>query len=59
VRECRRHGNVRAMVRVLESAFVDTTGRGGERLIRTADVAHGISLCKPKAHHIHEIYAAA
>lgn len=59
LRECRWHGNVRAMVRSIESAFVETAGRGGETLIQAADLAHGISLWEPKTHHSHQIYAVA
>lgn len=59
VRDCRWHGNIRAMVRVLESAFVDTAGRGGESLIQASDIANAIQLWEPKTHHSHQIYAAA
>ncbi|HEU0196002.1 MAG TPA: sigma 54-interacting transcriptional regulator [Nevskiaceae bacterium] len=57
IRDCRWHGNVRSLVRVLESAFVDTASRGEESLIQAQDVAHGIELWEPKAHHSYEIYA--
>jgi DNA-binding NtrC family response regulator len=58
IRACRWHGNLRALIRVLESAFVDhATTRNGEALIQAADIEHGIGLWEPKTHHSHEIYA--
>lgn len=60
VRECRWHGNIRALVRVLESAFVDTaTLRGGDTLIQAPEIEQGILLWEPKSHHSHKIYEAA
>lgn len=60
IRDCRWHGNIRALVRVLETAFVDTaTTRGGDVLIQAAEVEHGITLWEPKTHHSHKIYEAA
>ena len=59
IRECRWHGNVRALVRVLEAAFVDTASAGGGELIQADEIEHGIALWEPKAHHSHQIYAAA
>jgi len=59
IRECRWHGNVRALVRVLEAAFVDTASSGGGELIQADEIEHGIALWEPKAHHSHQIYAAA
>jgi len=57
LRECRWHGNVRSMVRVLETAFVDTAARGGGNLLDIADIEHGIKLWEPVTHHSHAIYA--
>jgi len=58
VRDCRWHGNIRGLVRVLESAFVDTaTLRGGDTLIRATEIEAGIQLWEPKSHHSHQIYA--
>jgi transcriptional regulator with AAA-type ATPase domain len=59
IRECRWHGNARALVRALEAAFVDTTTRGGDSLIQDTDMEQGIALWEPKTHHSHRIYAPA
>lgn len=59
IRECRWHGNVRALVRVLEAAFVDTASSTGDALIQAEEIEHGIALWEPKSHHSHKIYAAA
>lgn len=59
IRECRWHGNVRSVVRVLESAFVDTALRGEENLLQAVDIEHGIELWEPKEHHSYQIYATA
>lgn len=60
VRECRWHGNIRGLVRVLESAFVDTaTLRAGDTLIHAPEIQQGILLWEPKSHHSHQIYAVA
>lgn len=59
IRECRWHGNIRALIRVLEAAFVDTASGSGEPLIQAAEIERGIVLWEPKTHHSHEIYAAA
>jgi len=60
VRECRWHGNIRGLVRVLESAFVDTaTLRAGDTLIHAPEIQQGILLWEPKTHHSHQIYAVA
>jgi transcriptional regulator with AAA-type ATPase domain len=60
IRDCRWHGNIRGLVRVLESAFVDTaTLRGGDTLIRATEVEAGIELWEPKSHHSHAIYSVA
>ncbi|MDB5985282.1 MAG: hypothetical protein JWR16_335 [Nevskia sp.] len=57
IRECRWHGNVRALVRVLESAFVDTASRGGGSLLDVAEIERGIKQWEPETHHSHQIYA--
>lgn len=55
IRECRWHGNARALVRTLEAAFVDACSRG-ETLIPAQDIENGIALWEPKDHHSHKIY---
>lgn len=58
IRDCRWHGNISGLVRVLESAFVDTaTLRGGDTLIRATEIEAGIQLWEPKSHHSHQIYS--
>eukprot|EP00456_Euglypha_rotunda_P053703 TRINITY_DN4336_c0_g1_i5.p3 TRINITY_DN4336_c0_g1~~TRINITY_DN4336_c0_g1_i5.p3 ORF type:complete len:159 (-),score=42.90 TRINITY_DN4336_c0_g1_i5:181-657(-) len=59
IRECRWHGNVRSLTRVLEAAFVDTASVGGGDLIQAEEIENGIALWEPKTHHSHKIYAAA
>lgn len=60
IRDCRWHGNVRALVRVLESAFVDTAAGGdGSLLIPTSAVERGLALWEPTTHHSHKLYTAA
>jgi hypothetical protein len=59
MRECRWHGNIRAVIRVLEAAFVDTASRTGDSLIQVAETQRGIEMWEPKTHHSHQIYAAA
>lgn len=59
ISECRWHGNARALVRVLEAAFVDAATRGGETLIDEKEIVDGIALWEPKTHHSHKIYAPA
>ena len=57
IRNCRWHGNARALTRTLEAAFVDCAGRAaGELLIPAEDIANGIALWEPKDHHSHKIY---
>lgn len=59
IRDCRWHGNVRGLIRVLEAAFVDTTTGGGGRLIEVAEIDKGILQWEPKTHHSHQLYAPA
>lgn len=59
IRECRWHGNVRALVRVLEAAFVETAGTGPAALIPASAIQAGIALWEPVTHHSHRLYAAA
>lgn len=56
IRECRWHGNSRALIRTLEAAFVDCASRGAETLIPAEDIEMGIALWEPKDHHSHRIY---
>lgn len=59
IRECRWHGNSRALIRTLEAAFVDCASRGGETLIPAEDIEMGIALWEPKDHHSHKIYGVS
>jgi transcriptional regulator with AAA-type ATPase domain len=60
VRDCKWHGNVRGLIRVLEAAFVDTASVGGNsNLIEVTEIENGIALWEPKTHHSHKIYEAA
>lgn len=56
IRECRWHGNTRALIRTLEAAFVDFASRGGATLIPVEDIETGIALWEPKEHHSFKIY---
>lgn len=56
IRECRWHGNARALVRTLEAAFVDCASRGIDTMIPGMDIESGIALWEPKDHHSHKIY---
>lgn len=58
IRESRWHGNVRALVRVLEAAFVDTAAGAG-KLIEPGAIQAGIGRWEPATHHSHRLYAAA
>lgn len=57
IRDCRWHGNIRGLIRVLESAFVDTTTGSGSSLIQAHEVEMGIERWEPKSHHSHQIYS--
>lgn len=57
IRDCRWHGNIRGLIRVLESAFVDTTTGSGASLIQAHEVEQGIERWEPKTHHSHQIYS--
>lgn len=57
IRDCRWHGNIRGLIRVLESAFVDTTTGSGSSLIQAYEVEQGIQRWEPKTHHSHQIYS--
>ncbi|MFA5940623.1 MAG: sigma 54-interacting transcriptional regulator [Sinimarinibacterium sp.] len=59
IRECRWHGNVRALVRVIEAAFVDAAASSASPLIPAAAIDNGIALWEPTTHHSHRLYAAA
>lgn len=58
IRECRWHGNVRALIRCLEAAFLETVTGSSSKLIPVTAVNKGIALWEPETHHSHEIYAA-
>src|SRR3546814_15015885 len=47
IKACRWHGNIRALVRVLESAFVDYGVRGGDTLLQLDETRAGIKLWEP------------
>jgi len=57
LRRCPWRGNVRALIRVMESAFVDTAANGGGRLIEATRVDQGLALWEPAVHHSHALYA--
>ena len=57
IRDCRWHGNIRGLIRVLESAFVDTATGSGASLIQAHEVEQGIERWEPKSHHSHQIYS--
>ncbi|WP_052368205.1 sigma 54-interacting transcriptional regulator [Algiphilus aromaticivorans] len=59
--ECRWHGNVRALIRVLEAAFVETASGGGagRDLIGADAIEAGIRLWEPAEHHSHAIFASS
>jgi transcriptional regulator with AAA-type ATPase domain len=59
IRDCRWHGNVRALVRVIEAAFVETAADGAATLIPASAIDDGIALWEPEQHHSHRLYAAA
>jgi DNA-binding NtrC family response regulator len=59
IKQCRWHGNIRALVRVLESAFVDYGMRGGDTLLQIDEIDAGIRLWEPVHHHSHQIYAVS
>jgi DNA-binding NtrC family response regulator len=60
VRDCKWHGNVRGLIRVLEAAFVDTASVGsGKAVMELSEIENGIQLWEPKSHHSHKIYEAA
>jgi transcriptional regulator with AAA-type ATPase domain len=59
IRDCAWHGNVRGLIRVLESAFVDTTTLRGGDLVQAEEVEQGIARWEPKTHHSHQIYESA
>ncbi|MGB1582080.1 MAG: sigma 54-interacting transcriptional regulator, partial [Nevskiales bacterium] len=60
IRDCRWHGNVRALIRTLETAFVETAPAniGPDGMIGPAAVERGIGLWEPKDHHSHGIYSS-
>ncbi len=58
LRECRWHGNVRGLVRVLESAFVDTAISGSD-LLAVGEIERGLHRWEPVTHHSHAIYEAS
>lgn len=61
IRSCRWHGNVRALIRTLEAAFVETTTGKTTRgdLIDEKAIERGIALWEPADHHSHAIFASS
>ncbi len=59
VRKCRWHGNARALVRVLETAFVEVAGGAAARLMPASAIQAGIGRWEPATHHSHQLYASA
>jgi len=59
LRQSRWHGNIRALVRVLEAAFVDCGAMGAGSLLKADQIAHGIELWEPAQHHSHALYATS
>ena len=59
IRDCRWHGNIRGLTRVLESAFVDTASVNGGSLIQLREIEAGIEQWEPKSHHSYQLYAPA
>lgn len=61
IRACRWHGNVRALTRTLEAAFVETTTGKTTRgdLIDEKAIERGIALWEPADHHSHAIFASS
>ena len=59
VRACRWHGNIRALNRVMEAAFVDAAVRGdGSAQLQLEDIRRGLALWEPADHHSHALYAS-
>lgn len=55
---CKWYGNVRGLIRVLETAFVDASFKNKEEnsLIKDTDILKGIKMWEPEKHHSHKIY---
>lgn len=58
VRDCRWHGNTRALIRVVETAFVESAGAGGA-LIDAHQVRRAMDLWEPAEHASHALYTSA
>lgn len=60
IRDCRWHGNVRALIRTLEAAFVSTaTDPNARGLIGDEAIADGIRQWEPERHHSHALYSSS
>jgi DNA-binding NtrC family response regulator len=59
IRDCRWHGNIRGLIRVLESAFVDNATGPAGHLIQAPEIEQGILRWEPKTHHSYQLYEAA
>lgn len=58
LRDCPWRGNVRALIRVLEAAFVETAStRGGD--IHLEAVQQGLALWEPASHHSQALYQSS
>lgn len=58
VRDCRWHGNTRALIRVAETAFVECASAGLE-LIEKHHIERAMKLWEPSEHASHAIYTSA
>lgn len=58
MKECKWHGNTRALMRVVETAYVDCATSGGA-LISAEQVRRAMSLWEPSEHASHAIYTSA
>ncbi len=58
MRGSRWHGNARAVIRVMEAAFVDTASAGLDNLIQGDVIQRSMKLWEPESHHSHEMYSA-
>ncbi|MDD3762238.1 MAG: sigma 54-interacting transcriptional regulator [Nevskiales bacterium] len=57
IRGCRWHGNIRALIRVMESAFVEAAIQSDVPLLQADQITQGIELWEPRSHHSHQLYA--
>lgn len=59
IRACPWRGNMRTLIRVMETAFVSCITKGdGTQLIDAEFIREGIDLWEPEEHHSHNIYTS-